>query len=113
MLVPAIQSGIDARDYWLLTLGEIQATIEAYNRNLNLQVELSRQTSYTTAALVANFVGLSFNGKPLPSYEECFGGTATSSGEEHKPVEEWEAYRAQWTAYAVNYNRKRQNKLGG
>ena len=111
MLVPAIQSGIDARDYWLLTLGEIQATIEAYNRNLNLEIELKKQSSYTTAVLVAQFVGLSFNGKPLPSYNECFGGsTTTSSGE---PEDEWRAYRAQWTAYAVNYNRKRQNKLGG
>lgn len=94
-----------------MTLGEIQATIDAYNRNLNLNIEITKQNAYTTAALTAQFVGLAFNGKPLPSYNECFGGsTTTSSGE---PVEEWRAYRAQWTAYAVNYNRKRQNKLGG
>ena len=116
MLVPAIQAGIDARDYWLLTLGEIQATIEAYNRNLNFKIEITKQNSYTTAILTAQFVGLALNGKPLPSYDECFGeSNISTSGTNEEPVELWQSYKAQWTAYSINFNKRRRqrNKLGG
>ena len=98
----------------MLTLGEIQATIEAYNNNLNLQSQLTRATAYTTAVLTANFVGLSLNGKPLPSYEECFDtSTTTSSTGKVEMSAATKRYQQQWSAFAIEHNARRRKKLGG
>lgn len=110
LLIPAIQSGIDARDYWLLTLGEIQATIEAYNRNIEIKNQMIKASAYTTAVLTANFVGLSFNGKPLPSYEECFDTPAATTTEMSAATKR---YQQQWSAFAIEHNARRHKKLGG
>ena len=111
-MIPAIQSGIDARDYWLLTLGEIQATIQAYNRNIEIKTQMSRATAYTTAVLTANFVGLSLNGKPIPSYEECFD-TSTDTSTTGGMSAATKRYQQQWSAFAIEHNARRRKKLGG
>jgi hypothetical protein len=110
--IPAIQSGIDARDYWTLTYAEIEATIAAYNRQLNLEVELRKQSAYTTAMLTAQFVGLSmFSKKPLPSYEDCFTPTGEAAIESQK--QRVSLYEQQWSAFAIEHNRRRAKKNGG
>ena len=108
--IPAIQSGIDAREYWTLTYAEIDATIQAYNRKLNLEVELRKQSAYTTAMLTAQFVGLSmFSKKPLPSYEECFAPTNNTEAQEQRV----KLYEQQWSAFAIEHNNRRAKKNGG
>lgn len=112
--MPAIQSGVEAREFWNLTLGEIQATIDAYNRTLQFEVEVKKQTAYTTAIFTAQFVGLALSGKPLPSYEQCYG-TVTPSGltEDQKMSKELQFYKQQWSAFAIEHNRRRKQKNGG
>ena len=111
-MIPAIQSGIDARDYWTLTLGEIMATIEAYNRNLNFQIELSKQTTYTQAVLISQFVWILYGGKqPLPAYEDCF--SVSGAYEDKLREEKVNIYEQQWKAFAIEHNRRRQKKIGG
>ena len=111
--VPAIQSRVDAREFWNLTLGEILASIDAYNRELNLTVELQKQSVYTTAALTAQFVGLSMSGKPLPSYNDCFGITSTTGNNEELMSQKMKQYESQWMAFAYEHNRRNKKNNGG
>ena len=114
MIVPACQSGIDPREFWSLTLLEIKSKLEAYNRQLQFEVELNKQTAYTTAIFTAQFVGLSLGGKPLPSYEQCFGiDTSTGTTVEDRRKQEVEFYKQQWSAFAIEHNRRRKLKNGG
>lgn len=81
------------------------ATIEAYNRRINLEVEMSRQNAYASALLTIQFLGMSLGKEPLPSYDACF---ATGSDEYQK--EQVNIYEQQWKAYAIEHNRRRNRK---
>ena len=87
------------------------ATIEAYNRNLNFQVELAKQNSYTQAALIAQFVWTLYGGKPLPNYEDCF--SVSGAYEQKLREEKVHIYEQQWKAFAIEHNRRRNKNNGG
>jgi hypothetical protein len=65
----AIEAGIDAREYWLYSIAEINATIAAYKQRLKTKASLD----YTLANLIAANVAASFskNGK-VPSIYEAY-----------------------------------------
>lgn len=110
--MPTIQSGIEPREYWSLTLGEIEAQLEAYNRRLQFQVDLDKEISYTTATLTSQFIGLMMSKKPLPSYEECFGITSSTGNNTDIQDQKMKQYESQWIAFAYQHNRRNKNNGG-
>lgn len=71
------------------------------------------QTTYNTAQLVAQFVGLSMNGKQIPTIQEIFPSVFQEVVEDTESQEEIDkkAMALQkdiWVAYAERFNKQRQ-----
>ncbi len=97
----AIQSGIDVREYWDYTLGEINTVIKAKKELMEAEEKSSISKMYITASMTAQFVGRMLNGKSIPSLYELFPNVY------EQPEMDWKVYQAQFMSFAEEHNRQR------
>jgi len=67
-----LRAGVSVIDFWDLTLGEMMAILRNYNEEQEDRAREQTAINYNRAVLIADFVALRFNGKPIPSFEEVF-----------------------------------------
>lgn len=108
----ALLSGVGIQEYWDLTFGEIVIILKNYQKKEEARVKEQLSTTYNTAQLVASFVGLSMNGKDIPTIEEVFPSVFQKQVKEEDITErEVKAMALQkdiWVAYAERFNKQRQ-----
>lgn len=71
------------------------------------------QTTYNTAQLVAQFVGLSMNGKQIPTIQEIFPSVfqevvEVTESQEERDQKAMALQKDIWVAYAERFNKQRQ-----
>lgn len=99
-------------EYWDSTLAELKLFFEAYYKREERRANEISMTSYSLAKMIAQFVGLSMNGKSIPSYETLYPQPQTSStvGKVDEIVEGRKLAAYFWD-YAQKHNAQRHKKL--
>lgn len=67
-----LRAGVSIIDFWDLTLAEMLAILRNYNEIQEDRAKEAMAINYNRATLIADFVALRFNGKPIPSFDEVF-----------------------------------------
>ena len=68
MLPVALDAGLSIDSFWNSTLDELFAVIDCYKR----REKASIAQSYLAAKMIAQFVGISMNGKSIPEIHQMF-----------------------------------------
>lgn len=99
-------------EFWDSTLAELKLFFEAYYEREKRRANEISLTTYTTAKLVAEFVGLAFNGKSIPAYETIYPQpqTTSASGTVDEKAE-GEKLAIYFWDYAQKHNEQRHKKL--
>ena len=101
----ALKCNVSFFDFWEMTVGEVNTVINCYTEKLNEDLVYKNHLTYNLAYLTAWFVGNSFAGHSIPSYEEVFDA-------EKKGENSWIYYKEKLTDYKDEWN-KRIEKQGG
>jgi hypothetical protein len=67
-----MRAGVGITEFWDLTLKEMTLILRNYNETKEDEIRQQTIMNFNLANLVADFTTLRFNGKPIPSYDECF-----------------------------------------
>lgn len=99
-------------EFWDSSLAEIKLFFDCYYEKEKRRAEEISLTTYSTAKLVAEFVGLSLSGKSIPSYETIYPKpqSLSSSGNVDKQ-KEGEKLAIYFWDYAQKHNAQRHKKL--
>lgn len=65
-----------------MTLAEIIVVLQNYKEQEEQRAKEKTLICYTQAAMVAQFVNLGLNGKPIPSYNELFPSAEAQKAQE-------------------------------
>lgn len=98
----ALQAGLSISDFWNSTLDEIECYIKAYNEKVKSDITLS----YLTAKQTAQFIGLSLNGKEIPSLYESYPSLFTAEAAAEVEAIQLEIMKEQMLAFADGRNRQ-------
>lgn len=116
LLPLSLAAGVSILDYWDLTLAEIIAVLTNYRKMEEKRANETAMINYNQAVLIADFVGLRLNGKPLPSYQEIYPKAQTEEDSQAQKDRDYKAMmlqKEQWLFYAKRHNANRKKKLGG
>ena len=107
MLPFALQVGIDVREYWSMTYGEIADTISAYKDNEKLRIREVASFQYSLANLIGLSVARLMNSDAeYPSLKEAYP-TIFADMEDAVPVQQdWQVAKARLLQYAEANNKK-------
>ena len=97
----AVKNGIDIRDFWEYTLGEISTLIEIKQQMKEEEEKNMVSSAYLTASLTASFVSKALNGKNIPVLYDLFPNIFP------KPEMDWRVYEAQFMSFAEQHNKQR------
>ena len=86
-----------------MTLGEVVLFVEAKREREEMDYKAKLMYDYTLARNTASFVGLVFNGKQIPSFEEMYP-SASEKEEEKEQGLDWRIYKAQFEKFAITRN---------
>lgn len=111
LLPSALKCGIGLFDFWDMTYGEIILQIKTHNELDKLEAKERIAANYNLAAMIANFVNLSFNGKKVPKMEALFPNLYTEEKKDEHNLTKAEYNRAmmikeQFIDFANRRNRK-------
>ena len=98
----AVEAGIDAREYWLYTLAEIQITLKGYKMRLATTAAMN----YKQADLISAAVGRLFNkGVKFPPAHEAYPGLIEAPAARSQL--DWRIAKQRLMKYAQAHNAKR------
>lgn len=110
-LIPlALQSGINYFDFWEMTLAEIMLVIKSHYEEEQRKQKNTTINNYNLATMVADFVGLSLNGKEKPNLYDIFPTLFKEECEEQQAERDKLAmalYREQMLDFAKYHNKQR------
>lgn len=111
-----MRAGVSIFDFWNYTLGELTLILNNYKEVEEQRAKETITISYNQAVMVAQFVGLQLNGKPIPSMEELFPSLRTEQQEVKNEELEYKKamlLKEQFMFYANAHNKQRRLKTGG
>jgi len=92
----ALAAGVDVREYWSYTLGELLDTIDAYRDREELQMKSNAAMLYKLADLAGMSFGRFLSSKnKFPQAHEAFPGVL----EEPKAPLDWRVYKKRMLGY--------------
>lgn len=112
----SVRAGLTIFEFWDLTLAEITIVLNNYKEEEEKKAKEIAIVNYNQATLIADFVSLRLNGKPLPSYHEVFPDAKPPVDEQAQKEQDYKAMmlqKEQWLFYAKEHNKRRRKKLGG
>ena len=111
-----MRAGISIFDFWNYTLKELTLILNNYKEVEEQRAKEAITISYNQAVMVAQFVGLQLNGKPIPSMEELFPSLRSEQPvAQNEEIEYKKAMllKEQFMFYANAHNKQRRLKTGG
>lgn len=100
----AVEAGVDAREFWLYTLPELNATIAGYRKRLATKAALDYKLADLIGASVSRL--LDKNGK-MPLASEAYPGLIEP---ERPKQQDWQAVKARLLQYAAAHNAKQRGE---
>jgi len=108
--------GVGVIEFWDYTLAELNLILQNYRETEEMKARERIALSYNLAHMTANFVSLSFSGKPIPSFDETFPSLkeASMTEEEKKELEYKQAmFLKEQMEFAAKAHNAKRAKSGG
>lgn len=116
LLPICLKAGLTVFEFWDLTLGEITIVLNNYKEEEEKRARETAIVSYNQATMIADFVSLRLNGKPLPSYEKLFPSAKPQIDEKTQKEQDYKRMmllKEQMMFFAEKHNKNRRKKSGG
>ena len=108
LLKVAIQAGISYSDFLEMTIGEVTLIVEAYNKKQEEEYKIQLSLDYQLASNIAYFVGLTLNGKQIPSLQKVYPSLFNEV--EQKEVKSSTIQKELLIDFAIRHNKMRGDK---
>lgn len=108
LLKVAIQAGISYSDFLEMTIGEVTLIVEAYNKKQEEEYKIQLSLDYQLASNIAYFVGLTLNGKQIPSLQKTYPSLFNEV--EQKEVKSSAIQKELLIDFAIRHNKMRGDK---
>lgn len=108
LLKVAIQAGISYSDFLEMTVGEVTLIVEAYNKKQEEDYKIQLSLDYQLASNIAYFVGLTLNGKQIPSLQKTYPSLFNEV--EQKEVKSSAIQKELLIDFAIRHNKMRGDK---
>lgn len=112
----ALRAGVNIFDFWNYTLKELTLILNNYKDSEEQRAKEQITVSYNQAVMIAQFVGLQMNGKPIPSIEKIFPSlneAQPTQAQEDLEYKKAMLLKEQFMFYANAHNKQRRLKSGG
>jgi hypothetical protein len=67
-----MRCGVGVLEFWDYTLKELQLILRNYNQKEEDKLAYDLQIAYNEASMISQFVWITYNGKPIPSFKNVF-----------------------------------------
>jgi len=112
----SLKAGLSIFEFWDLTLAELTIVLNNYKDEQEQKAKEKAIITYNQAVMIADFVSLRLNGKPLPSYSELFPDAKAPVDEKAQKEQDYKRMmllKEQMMFFAKTHNANRKRKLGG